>query len=179
MIQSGQGGIGGIGEGSDLPPGGDGGEPEATGSDPRLAAVASEAAVEAPGDRVIELERRVAELERELGEAQARLRAASRRNEVERVLSDAGVVDIETARVMTENILSEMQIDDVAEAVEQLRERKPFLFVERGGVGIASSVMSGAPRGAAAPALDELAESARASGDRSELIRYLQARRVM
>ncbi|MEM7622250.1 MAG: hypothetical protein AAF235_03515, partial [Planctomycetota bacterium] len=73
-----------------------------------------------PG-RVIELELRLAELERALNDSNEQLEQANRRYEIDLLLSGAGVVDIETARVMTENLISDMQVDDVAEAIEALR----------------------------------------------------------
>lgn len=143
-----------------------------------------------PG-RVIELELRLAELERALNDSNEQLEQANRRYEIDLLLSGAGVVDIETARVMTENLISDMQVDDVAEAIEALRGRKPFLFSghDQAGTGVAGPGMAGlgamgagvmgvgvAARSPAA-SLDAIADDARTSGDRRELLRYLRARR--
>ncbi|MEM7623869.1 MAG: hypothetical protein AAF235_11785, partial [Planctomycetota bacterium] len=81
--------------------------------------------------------------------------------------------------------------DDVAEAIEALRGRKPFLFSghDQAGTGVAGPGMAGlgamgagvmgvgvAARSPAA-SLDAIADDARTSGDRRELLRYLRARR--
>ncbi|MAY75641.1 MAG: hypothetical protein CMJ31_13180 [Phycisphaerae bacterium] len=124
---------------------------------------------------------RIAELERELAQSRERATQAERRHEIDRALALAGAVDIETALVMTENVLARSQSDDVADAIATLRREKPFLFTPLATAApssIGSSVMSGErPRDDAAT-LSDLAHAARTSGDRRELARYLRARRV-
>lgn len=144
----------------------------------RLEALEDEEEQEAPS--VAALEARIAALEAELAESEARVVATERRYEIDRVLADAGALDAETARVMTETFIEQMQLDDVAEAVELLRERKPFLF-SRGSAAVPPGLPSGASAGAAASPgaadLEDMAEEARSSGARRELLRYLRARR--
>ena len=122
---------------------------------------------------------RIAELERELASTRERLGEAERRGEIDRLLLESGAVDLEIGRVMTEQLIREMRLDDAAEAVEALRRSKPLLFERpRGAAGIASSVMTRATENAGAgPSLESLAAEAAESGGRRELARYLRARR--
>ena len=128
------------------------------------------------------LERRIAELEADLAQAEAKLAAQSQRLMLERELSAAGVVDLETGVVLAERLLEGGDEDDPARAVARLRARKPFLFPDGGTVkqhagSSRSSAMSADAGGSASAELDEMALSARSSGDRRELLRYLRARR--
>lgn len=131
------------------------------------------------------LSRRIAELEAELAKAEARLAAQGQRITLERALSAAGVVDLETGVALAERLLEGGDEDDPARAVARLRARKPFLFPDGGTVherastraASRASAMSGDVGGDGLAALDDMASSARSSGDRRELLRYLRARR--
>jgi len=119
-------------------------------------------------------EGRILDLEGELGAAREALAGVERRAEIERALSGASVVDLETAVMLTESAVAQMDEPDVELAVRELRARKPFLFGD--SVGGVSSAM-GARVSSGDGGLGELASRARGSGDRGELLRYLRARR--
>jgi len=125
-------------------------------------------------EKLAACETRLVELEGELSSARESLAGVERRAEIERALSGASVVDLETAVMLTESAIAEMDTPDVAVAVRDLRARKPFLFGERGG-GVSSAM--GARSASDEDPLGDLAASARGSGDRAELLRYLRARR--
>lgn len=132
--------------------------------------------------RAEDAEDRLAELEASLDEARATIARVERRGEIDRELSAARALDLETARLMTEAAIEGMDEQDVALAVRDLRERKPFLFeqgVVAGGVARGGVSMSPSPGGDGACGLGSMARSARCSGDRGDLLRYLRARRVI
>ncbi|GJM19274.1 MAG: hypothetical protein DHS20C14_14870 [Phycisphaeraceae bacterium] len=125
------------------------------------------------------LEARVAGLEDELIEVREALAGTERRHEIERAAVEAEALDAETVALLTEVAVAAMGEPDVRAAVEELRREKPFLF--RGGARRArgrSSAMSAAVESSGFGAdLGELAEEARASGDRRALLAYLRQRR--
>ena len=128
-------------------------------------------------EKVEGLEARVVELEGELSLSNDAVKTVERRGEIDRELVAAKAVDLETARLLTEATIGEMDSPDVAIAVRELCDRKPFLFAcKKHGVntGLAmgpASVRNGTDE------LESMASSARSSGDRSELLRYLRVRR--
>ncbi len=137
------------------------------------------------GPRETELIARVAELESALDAAQQELARRDRRATLERELTDLGIVDLEIGVALTEAILDNGDEPDAERAASRLRVRKPFLFAEERPQGAgrrAPSAMAGAPGapGAGRQAdLEDMADGARATGDRRELLRYLRARRGM
>lgn len=124
-----------------------------------------------------DLLQRLKQAEADLAEARAELAATARRAAIDAALAAERPVDIETARTMVESVIAEQDVEDVAGAVAALRERKPFLFAAAESVGIRSSAMAAEPVREIGADLDEIAEQARASGDRRELLRYLRTRR--
>ncbi len=125
---------------------------------------------------------RITELESELGNANDAVKQVERRSAIDLELTSAKAVDLETARLLTEVAIGQMDAPDVSVAVRDLCDRKPFLFackshgVHVGGV----SMGPGGPGGQGASSGDELesmASKAKVSGDRSELLRYLRVRR--
>tara|TARA_R110000868_G_scaffold119469_2_gene317005 strand:+ start:348363 stop:348872 length:510 start_codon:yes stop_codon:yes gene_type:complete len=121
-------------------------------------------------------EARVADLERELAEANDAVVSTQRRGDIERELTAARAVDLETACLLTEATIGEMDDPDVAVAVRELKSRKPFLF-SCATHGTHGSVMSSQAGSGGGGGLGRMASSARSSGDRNELLRYLRARR--
>ena len=121
-------------------------------------------------------EARIGELADELESANAAVVSTQRRGDIERELTAAKAVDLETACLLTEVTIAEMDEPDVAVAVRELRSRKPFLFScgahKAGGGGAMSAQVGSGGHG-----LGKMASSARSSGDRNELLRYLRARR--
>lgn len=129
-------------------------------------------------EEVEQLQAKIAELESALGTAQQTITQVERRGEIDRELTAAKAVDLETARLLTEAVIAEMDEPDVVLAVRELCDRKPFLFGcgrQGPGGGVSMSPAKGVSEG---DALREMAQHARSSGDRSELLRYLRARRV-
>lgn len=127
------------------------------------------------------LQDRVRELEQTLAQTREALDAVERRGEIDRALVRAEAVDLETARLLTELAVREMDGADVEAAVAELRRRKPFLFRNgvRGRTGSVGAAMSGrTPQaGSDGQRLVEAAEAAARAGDRGALLRYLRARR--
>ncbi len=139
-----------------------------------------------PEDRVSSLESKVNELVGTLAQTREALDAAERRHQIDLALVEADTVDLETARLLTEVAVSQMDDRDVALAVRDLRQRKPFLFK----AGAKTDPRTGSARtsrhlgamGARGPAtqqspLKAFATEAAATGDRAALLRYLRARR--
>ncbi len=123
-------------------------------------------------------EARLGELAEELESANSAVVSTQRRGDIERELTAARAVDLETACLLTEATISEMDDPDVAVAVRELKSRKPFLFScgTHGSGGTGGSAMS-SQVGSSGNGLGKMATSARSSGDRNELLRYLRARR--
>lgn len=133
----------------------------------------------AGGDRVEELLAEVAGLRRELADAKSAAEKAGRRAAIERALTEAGAIDLEITTPLVEEVLAGMEpVDggaDVNGAVRAVRNSKGFLFRKAVGGGLKSSSMAGEyGRGVG---LEDLAGDARSTGDRSDLLRYLRARR--
>lgn len=130
-------------------------------------------------EKLAACEARVGELEGELSSANDAVVSTQRRGDIERELTAARAVDLETACLLTEVTIEGMDEPDVAVAVRELKSRKPFLFScathgagsSGGGAAMSSQVGSGGN------GLGKMASSARSSGDRNELLRYLRARR--
>ncbi len=110
-----------------------------------------------------------------LSEADQTIVGLERQQKVDALLTEADVIDLETARLLTEQAVSTMDEADVELAVKDLRRHKPYLFRRR--QSRAASAM--------APNIDSLdhnpteqaAEKATLSGDRRDLLRYLRLRR--
>lgn len=127
------------------------------------------------GDRVGELLAEVAALRQELADAKGTAEKAARRAAIERALTDAGAIDLEITTPLVEEAMFGMAEPDVGAAVRAVRGEKGFLFRKAGGVGLRSAAMAG-ERGRGV-GLEDLAGDARSTGDRSDLLRYLRARR--
>lgn len=127
-------------------------------------------------EKLAACEQRIEALEGELESAREMLSGVERRSEIELALTESGTIDLETARLLTEASIASMDDPDIAVAVRELRARKPYLF-GKGTTAASSSVMGTM----SAPSEDEeigsMADRARGSGDRAELLRYLRARR--
>lgn len=123
--------------------------------------------------RALSAESRLEQAEEALGEARRAVDAAEQRREAERLLLEHGALDLETALMLTEAAIAQMDEPDVAGAVEELKRRKTFLFssISR------ASAMSGHAEPIEDP-LADAAEQARTSGDRRVLLRYLRLKRT-
>ena len=124
-----------------------------------------------------------------LEQAEARLARAESLLTAQRLLADAGAVDVESGAVLIERALAGGGACDeaaVAEAVKALKRRKPRLFSASGGGGGVGGLLGrdGGSAGAweddgdgAERRLAVLADRASRSGDRRSVMRYLRERR--
>ena len=108
-------------------------------------------------------------------QAEQTISSLERRQQIDALLAEADAIDIDAARLLTEAAVQSMDEPDVAEAVDDLRRHKPYLFRAEGG---ATGGLALAPRieGFDDP-LAQAAEQAQHSGDRRDLLRYLRLRR--
>jgi capsule polysaccharide export protein KpsE/RkpR len=128
-----------------------------------------------PTDRVTTLERELAQLREQYDQSQQTITALERRQRIDALLAESDPVDLEAARLLTEVAVASMDEPDLAEAVDDLRRHKPYLFRQR----------PAEPSAAQAPRLPEeqgdpaltAHEQAQQSGDRRDLLRYLRLRR--
>lgn len=127
-----------------------------------------------------------------LEQVEARLARAELLLTAQRLLADAGAVDVESGAVLIERALVGGGVCDeaaVAEAVKALKRRKPRLFAASGGGGGGGGGggLWGRGGGSAGAWEDEgdsaerrlaaLADRASRSGDRRSVMRYLRERR--
>ncbi|MEM6260572.1 MAG: hypothetical protein AAGI37_20165 [Planctomycetota bacterium] len=127
-------------------------------------------------------EQQLAGLQARLDEAQQRAEQAEqtitsleRRRQIDALLAEADAIDLDAARLLTEAAVQSMDEPDIAEAVQDLRRHKPFLFHQdsSSAQGLALAPQTG---GQDDP-LAQAAEQAQHSGDRRDLLRYLRLRR--
>lgn len=111
-------------------------------------------------------------LEHELQASKQELEAARSRHECQVELLKAGTIDLESAGILLEKLVTEGA--SAAEAVKQLRERKPHLFRQSSPAsrGSAQSAMGALGRAGA-----EEAAQAAGRGDRRALLEYMRLRR--
>src|SRR4051812_21360442 len=121
-----------------------------------------------------QLQSKLEEMAATLAQTREALDASELRRLIDTELSRSGTVDIEAARLMTEAAVAQMKEPDVAKAIADLKKRKPFLFRP---ARTPSSSMSAAPKPAPNDELAQIAEQARATGDKRALLMYLRARR--
>lgn len=146
------------------------------------AAAGSTSAGAVPGTTE-QLEARVNELIETLAQTREALDHAERRHQIDLALIQADAIDLETARLLTEQTLQQMSDRDVARAVRELRQRKAFLFRNpaqpRATPGGRSAPGAMGPRAQPGPSPQLRASAAEAAttGDRAALLRYLRARR--
>lgn len=126
------------------------------------------------------------ETKRELDSSRARLSeleetitALERRARVDQLLAEAEAIDLESARLLTEIAISEMEEPDAEAAVEELKRRKPALFRTKLRTTSAQSPLpvAGAEAGARTAAVAAAAEAAQTTGHRTDLLRYLRLKR--
>jgi len=111
----------------------------------------------------------------------AELQTAATRHAIDAALREAQAIDAEAARVLAESALAEMPQPDVAQAVDELRRRRPYLFARsEPRAQAASGAMSAASadgRSAHSAQLTDAAADAITTGKRSDLLRYLRLKR--
>jgi len=126
-------------------------------------------------------EEQLNDVTRQLRDAQAELSAArdavgslERREKIGDHLRQAGAVDLDVARLLTEMAVADMDEPDVRAAVDDLRKHKPYLFADR-AAGLSRRSMG--PRVDPPDPADNAAEQAGQTGDRRDLMTYLRLRR--
>ncbi len=115
------------------------------------------------------LQKRLDEITRTLAESEQTIAALERRQRIDAELAAADAVDLDVARLLTEAAVSAMDEPEIAEAIDDPRRHKPYLFGPRGR---AARHMGHTPHDLASP-LEDAAECAIAPGDRRDLLRYL------
>ncbi len=127
-------------------------------------------------------EQQLDQLNTELGDLRAKLTEADqvitaleRRQQVDSLLMEADTVDLEAARLLTEQAVLTMDEPDVAMVVKDLKRHKPYLFRRRTEVG--SSAMSPTIDSPGHDPAELAAQDAARTGDRRDLLRYLRLRR--
>ncbi len=124
------------------------------------------------------LHERISALEAQLSTAHEALDSSERQRSIDLALVDADAIDVETARLLTEMAVLQMEEPDVLLAVNELKESKPFLFKRQRYSGVsAMGVGSGGGREGSACAIEDAAEAAMVTGDRASLLAYLRMRR--
>lgn len=121
------------------------------------------------------LQTQLTEAQQRAQQAEQTITSLERRQRIDQLLAEADAIDLDAARLLTEAAVQAMDEPDVAEAVDDLRRHKPFLFhPDRGSVE--GLVLAPQIEGADDP-LAQAAEQAQHSGDRRDLLRYLRLRR--
>lgn len=136
----------------------------------------NEHAMEAEADleaRMASLAERVVELEGELSAAECTLRSRDRSAELEDAVRGSGAIERDAVRALIERTLANEAGMSVAEALADVRDRKPVLFRARAA---SASVMGEPARKRGGGELDAVRHAA-AEGDRASLLRYLRLRR--
>lgn len=114
-------------------------------------------------------------LSAKLNEANQTIAGLERRQQVDALLMESDAIDLEAARLLTEQAVLTMDDPDIELAVKDLRRHKPYLFRRRRDPDDSSMAPSIHPDGHD-PA-EQAAEQAAKSGDRRDLLRYLRLRR--
>ena len=115
------------------------------------------------------------QLQQQFGESQETIHSLERRQKIDALLADAETIDLEAARLLTEVTVQNMDDEDVAAAVDDLRRHKPYLFRHR-----QHTMASAMPARLLTTQNDhaqQAAERAVSSGDRRDLLHYLRLRR--
>lgn len=122
-----------------------------------------------------ELRDKVRSVSHELDEANQTISSLERRQQVDALLTDADAIDLEAARLLTEQAVLTMDDPDIELAVDDLRRHKPYLFRRRHDTS--GSAMAPSIHDTGHDPAEQAAEQAAKSGDRRDLLRYLRLRR--
>lgn len=120
------------------------------------------------------LENQVVRLQSELDQSRAALTQADHLHAVDMALTQAGAIDLDAARLLAQQQLTDSPDASTDELITALTRTKPYLFrpVQR----VAHSAMSPCIDDARS-ALSDAADRAARTGDRAALLAYLRARR--
>jgi len=124
--------------------------------------------------QVGELNGQLEQLQHQLNQTQQTVTHLERRQQIDGLLADADAVDLDTARLLTERAVAQMDEPDIKLAVDDLRRTKPYLFHHR--TPSASGAMAARDDGTETQT-QAAAERAVSSGDRRDLLNYLRLRR--
>ena len=122
----------------------------------------------------------LAAAEAQRDEAQTQLTIAENRLATERLLSSAGVIDLETASVLLSkriDLAEELDPNALGRATEQLLLDKPFLRASADAGLPPKTASARPPRATPAAHLAQAAERAARSGSRRDVAEYLRLRR--
>lgn len=127
-------------------------------------------------------EQQLEQINEELGAMRAKLDEANRavtslerRQKVDALLMESDAIDLEAARLLTEQAVLQMDEPDIEMAVEDLRRHKPYLFRRRRDPD--DSAMAPSIHHPGHDPAEQAAEQAARTGDRRDLLRYLRLRR--
>jgi len=121
----------------------------------------------------------VAQAEAQRDEVRCQLTSTQNRLQAERLLGEAGVVDLEAASLLLSKRLDlgdELDADAIAESVEQLLLDKPFLLGAGGALPPSTSAPRSAPDGPRAQ-LARVADRASRTGNPRDVAEYLRLKR--
>ncbi len=122
-----------------------------------------------------DLNEEVRTMRAKLSEADQTIVGLERRQKVDALLTEADAIDLETARLLTEQAVAQMDDPEVELAVNDLKRHKPYLFRHKEPHGI--SAMAPSLNHEGHDPAEEAAEQATKTGDRRDLLRYLRLRR--
>lgn len=125
--------------------------------------------------KIQELEISLAQLKAELLSTRQTLEAFQRRREIEQQIIDAKASDIETAMILVEQTLIKKPEQNVADAVAEIRSKKPHLFEQ--DPPRATGLMAVGGSRAASPAEAALKTARDRKGERKSLLKYLRLKR--
>ncbi len=110
-----------------------------------------------------------------LNEADETIVGLERRQKVDSLLTEADAIDLETARLLTEQAVTQMDDPEIELVVSDLKRHKPFLFRHKQSQGF--SAMAPSIENHGHDPAEQAAEQATKTGDRRDLLRYLRLRR--
>jgi len=99
------------------------------------------------------------------------------RQQIDAALIEAQAIDLEAARPLVEQTISAMDEPNVQQAVNDLHQRKPFLFQQRRRATAAMAPRANGGPDSVQNVMHEAAEQAVTTGKRTDLLRYLRVRR--
>ncbi len=124
-----------------------------------------------------DLTARFGALQQQLDDSQQTITALERRQKIDALLADSDAIDLDAARLLTEVAVSQMDEPDLALAIEDLQQAKPYLFRHRPPAGTPFTATAMGPRLAEPPPHAQAAQHAAATGNRRDLMDYLRLRR--
>lgn len=111
-----------------------------------------------------------------LDEANQTITVLERRQQADALLVDADAIDLEAARLLTEQAVLMMDEPDIKLAIDDLRRHKPYLFRRRPDPD--HLAMAPAIQHTGHDPAEQAAQNAARTGDRRDLLRYLRLRRA-